>query len=172
MEQGVDIPTLAIELGESRAKVKGLIDVYSFMIDHNESSIDRWSYYEEYLKNRAIKGARKENPTMDGIVVSKIRSGEISRAIDIRDKLAPISRAGGKPLALFLRKEDSFDDASEMTADRSDLYNRLNRFKKAIAPVASSDVSLSDEQKKKCLYETRQIAKILKSLEGKLAQNR
>ena len=172
MEQGVDILTLATELGETRGKVKSLIEVYAFMVEHNETSIDRWSYYEEYLKSRAIGTARKENPSMDDRVVSKIRSGEIPRAVDIRDKLAVIAKAGGRPLNLFLRESDTFEGAFEMTGDRSDLYNRLNRFRTAIAPMVENIDGLADDQRKKCIYETKQISRLLKKLEERLDRTR
>lgn len=172
MNEGVNISTLAVELGETQGKVKNLIDVYNFMVEHNEPSIDRWSYYEEYLKNRAIGRARKENPSMDDLVVAKIRSGEIPRAIDIRAKLAVIAAAGGRPLNSFLRGSETFEDAFEMTGDRSDLYNRLNRFSKAIAPLVENVGSLADDQRKKCLYETRKASRLLKRLEDRLSRTR
>ena len=168
VDHGVPITTIASEMGYSKQKIQHLVSVYAFMIRHNETSIDRWSYYDEYLKNAAIKRARYENPTMDDKVVEKIQNNEIRRAIDIRTNLSVIAKAGGKPLATFLREKDSFDAAFEMTADRSEWYSRFNRFRKAITSAEHDLSSLSDEQRKKCVYEIRKIQQILKNLEKKI----
>src|ERR1019366_1780523 len=55
----VDLETLAAEIGLNTRKVQHLIDTYQFMVDQNETAIDRWSYYDEYLKSQKIKKARK-----------------------------------------------------------------------------------------------------------------
>jgi len=41
------------------------------MVKHKDTDITRWSYYDEYLKSRAIRKAREVNPEMDKIVVKK-----------------------------------------------------------------------------------------------------
>ena len=168
MNQGVELVTVASEMGLSKQKVQHLVNVYAFMLDRNETSIDRWSYYDEYFKSNPIRNARRENSTMDEQVVAKVRSGEIPRAIDIREKLSKIAKAGGKPLAMFLRDDNSFEDAFDLTADRTEWYNRLNRFRKQIANAEQDMNHLSDEQRKKCLYEIRQIQRIVTGLTKKL----
>ncbi len=168
MDHNVPITTIASEMAIPSQRVRRLIDTYDFMVRHNESSIDRWSYYEEYLKNPAIKQARRDNPTMDEVVVRKIRSGEIPRAIEIRDNLSVVAKSGGRALNKFLREENSFEEAVEMTADRSDWYKRINRFKKQLASSEQELRSLSDEQRKKCVYELRQIQRILNGILPKI----
>ena len=164
MDHDVPVNTIASEMAISSRKVQRLIDTYDFMVRHNESSIDRWSYYEEYLKNPAIKHARRENPTMDEVVVRKIRSGEIPRAIEIRDNLSVIAKAGGRALNKFLREEGSFDEAVEMTADRSDWYERISRFKRQLAGSEQELRNLSPEQRRKCAYELKKIRQILDTI--------
>ena len=164
VDQGVPINTIASEMAISPQRVRRLIETYDFMVRYNESSIDRWSYYEEYLKIPAIKRARRDNPTMDAVVVRKIQSGEIPRAIEIRDKLSVIAKAGGKALNKFLREEDSFEEAVEMTADRSDWHARLSRFRKQLANSGQELNNLSPEQRKKCVYELRKIRQILEGI--------
>ena len=168
-EHGVEVATIGAEMGYSKQKIQHLINVYSFMVNHDETDVNRWSYFDEYLKSRDIRRARSENPTMDDKFVEKVRSGEISRAIDVRTHLSVITKAGGKALSMFLREDESFEDAFEMTTDRSEWYNRLSRFRKAIASAEHDLRVLSPDQKKKCLYEIRQIQRIMKSLEGKVA---
>ena len=161
MDHDVPVNTIASEMAISRQKVQRLIDTYDFMVRHDESSIDRWSYYEEYLKNPAIKRARRDNPSMDDVVVRKIRSGEIPRAIEIRDNLSVIAKAGGRALSKFLREEDSFEEAVEMTADRSDWYERISRFRKQLVNSGQELRNLSPEQRRKCAYELRKIRQIV-----------
>lgn len=164
MDHNVPVSVIASEMTIPRQRVQRLIDTYAFMVSHDESSVDRWSYYEEYLKNPAIKRARRDNPTMDAVVVRKIRSGEIPRAIEIRDNLSVIAKAGGRALNKFLREEDSFEEAVEMTADRSDWSERLSRFRKRLANSGQELSNLSPEQRKKCAYELKKIRQILEGI--------
>ena len=161
MDHGVDVATIASEMGLSKQKVQHLVRTYGFMVDHNETTIDRWSFYDEYLKSVAIKKVRHENPSMDACVVEKIRSHEIPRAIDVRNKLGIIAKAGGRPLATFLKQKNSFDRAFEMTADRSEWFERLHRFRKAIGGAQNDLRALSAEQRNKCIYELKQIQRIV-----------
>ena len=168
MGHGIAVATIASEMGLSKQKIQHLINTYTLMVKHNETSTERWSYYDEYLKSAPIKKARQENPGMDECVVAKIRSGEIGRAIDIREKLSVVAKAGGKHLRTFLREDDSFDKAFEMTADRSEWYSRLNRFKKQIGAAEQELRALSAEQRKKCAYELKQIQRIVQTILPKL----
>lgn len=57
MNHGISISDMAKEMGLSTKYVGKLIKVYSFMVDHNDNSIDHWSYYEEYLKSAPVSRA-------------------------------------------------------------------------------------------------------------------
>ena len=161
MDHNVPVNTIASEMAIPSRRVRRLIETYDFMVRHDESSTDRWSYYEEYLKNPAIRRARLDNPSMDDVVVRKIRNGEIPRAVEIRDGLSAIAKAGGRALNKFLRNDDSFEEAVDLTADRSNLYKRFNRFKKQLATSEKELTSLSPEQRKECAFELRQIQRII-----------
>jgi len=50
----VEIAQLAVEVGVSKQKVQHLVDTYKFMQDHDDIDTQRWSYYDEYLKNKKI----------------------------------------------------------------------------------------------------------------------
>ena len=83
----IDSVQLAQEIGLSKRKVEHLINTYQFMLDHHETDTARWSYYDEYLKSRPIRKARLNQSSFDALVVEKVKSGEIARAVDIRDRL-------------------------------------------------------------------------------------
>jgi hypothetical protein len=106
-----DMKVLALEIGLSAKKVNQLVETYAFMLAHNEVDINRWSYYDEYLKSNKIKQARTLYPQLDELIVHKINSAEIERAVDIRDKLQVICSAQGAGLSKFVTGEWNFNKA-------------------------------------------------------------
>ena len=125
--------TMAKEMGLSTRLVNHLISVYSFMVEHGENDVNRWSYYDEYLKPTATKKARVAHRQLDEIVVTKIKSGEVPRAVDVRDKLTRIVKAGGKTLKTFMaeegtvRRQNKWDKRGAFKACNLDA-NRLRQF--------------------------------------------
>ena len=154
---------LANEIGLKLNEVKLLIEVYDFMIKNHAVS-SRWSYYDEYIKSRKIKKARKEFPAMDKIVVKKIKSQEIPKAIDIREGLKKIVEAGGKTLKKFVNEEVDFEVSVERAKSggkTESSFKKLNYFrdwihrnktKKELCELESSEPLL-----KKCVYELKKI---------------
>jgi hypothetical protein len=104
---------LALEIGISEKRVKHLVETYQFMLDHDEDDINRWSYYDEYLKSNKIKRARSEFPALDKLVVKKIRSQEIERAMDLRAEL-PIICNSSNALKKFVAGNLDFSEAHEV----------------------------------------------------------
>jgi len=170
---GLEPARMADEMGLSRRMVTHLIQVYSFMLEHKEEDINRWSYYEEYLKHNSVKKARQTNPKLDEVVVGKIKSGEIARAVDVRDKFTKIAAAGGKVLAAFVSGdrdfEESYDRAIARGADNT-LYKRLNKFRSQVAePEMAEDLlGMSDDHRRKCVFELKKIKQAVDSLLAKL----
>jgi hypothetical protein len=115
-----DIKVLAAEIGISTKLVKHLIDTYQFMIDNDEEDIKRWSYYDEYLKSNKIRKAREQYPKFDKLIVEKIRSEEIERAVDLREQL-PVICSSPKALQKFatgtLDMQEAYDTAAEAGGD-------------------------------------------------------
>lgn len=112
----IDIPTLAREIGISQKQVKHLIDTYQFMVDHNEVDTERWSYYDEYLKSSKIRKVRQQYSSFDSLIVGKIKSREIARAVDVREQL-PVICSSGKSLKKFVNGSLAFEDAYEAALD-------------------------------------------------------
>jgi hypothetical protein len=123
-KQHTDMKALALEIGISLKKVKHLVETYQFMVENNEEDINRWSYYDEYLRSNKIRKAREKFPELDKLVVKKIRSEEIERAMDLREQL-PVICANGRVLNKFVSgKTDfqgAFDSAVESGGDRTHL---------------------------------------------------
>ncbi|MCH7729344.1 MAG: ParB N-terminal domain-containing protein, partial [Planctomycetes bacterium] len=77
---GLDPTEMAKQVGVSTSKVNHLINVYKFMVDHDDNNVSHWSYYDQFLSKRVVKAARSKHPQLDSVVVAKIKSGEIAAA--------------------------------------------------------------------------------------------
>jgi len=110
-----DVPEqeLAAEVGMTIGKVRHAISVYSFMVDHEDRNPEKWSYYDELIKGRRFDAARKLYPNFDKVIAQKIKAGEISRAVDLRDLLPKITKAGGNTLRKFMNGTTGFDEAAD-----------------------------------------------------------
>ena len=167
---GVSAQGMASEMGLPVRSVNHLINTYKFMVEHDETSVSRWSYYDEYLKSSIVRKARRENPELDGIVVGKIKRREIPAAVDVRNKLVKlldVAKVGPEPAKILVSGDKTFDRAFESAQDRgvdNMWLRRLKRFRGELqvrAFLADLD-RMSPEQQDKCLYE---VGKIQQSFE-------
>ncbi len=170
---GFTVAELAAELGLGKKRIKQMIDTYSFMVERGDNQRDRWSYYDEYIKSRRIARAREKLPGLDSLVVSKIQSGEIKRAQDLRDMLPVICSSPGKALDKFVTEKLDFEEAFELAAHRGGThasYRRLEKFRKWLAEpeiqhgLAECPLSV----RKRVEFEVRHLRKVLESFEKKL----
>ena len=166
----VSAQSMASEMGISVRTIRHLINTYKFMLDHNETSITRWSFYDEYLKANVVKRARREIPELDEVVVRKIKRREIPNAVDVRSKLVKlldVSKVGSEPTKILLSGDKTFDRAFESAQDRgvdNMWLRRFKRFRGELQVKAFLDDldRMSPEQQDKCLYE---VGKIHQSIE-------
>jgi len=158
----ISVKQIASEVGLSSKKVGFLIKVYSFMVEHNDTDVDHWSYYLEYLKSSVIAKAREAQPKLDEVVVNKIKSGEISHAADIRDKLKVVAMAKEKILKRFVEGEktlyQSYDSASDQGTNDS-CFKKLHAFRGWIVDKDTEEtiMELHKELKEKCIFELKKI---------------
>ncbi len=160
---GVSIKRITEEVGLGQLEVAHKIKVYSFMVEHNENDINRWSYYDEYLKARAVKKAREAHPELDGVIINKIRSGEINRAADIRDKLKVIVAAKPKTLSQLITGQKNFDECFQSANDQGVNEVCLRKLHSFRSWLVESDTEenigeLKKEFKEKCLFELKKIS--------------
>ena len=166
---GVSAQSMASEMGLAVRTVNHLISTYRFMLDHGETNVNRWSYYDEYLKSNPAKRARQEDPELDEIVVAKIKDGEIETARDVRDKLVKIldvPKAGPQPLRVLKSGDDTFDRAFESARARGVDNMWLNRFKRFRRELQDENLMpdmdhMSPDQRQKCLFELGKIQQAL-----------
>lgn len=170
--QDIDSATLAQEIGLTRAKVEHLVSVYQFMLDHGEVDTARWSYYDEYVKSTKIRKARLAHKGFDDLVVGKIKSGEIARAVDVRDSL-PMICSAPKSLQRFATGKDDFESALDHAvkggADSSP-YKRLARFRQWLARMEVEDAlgKTQGETRKKVEFELDKLASRIQLIRTKL----
>ena len=163
VSHNVPVDQLAREVGETKRKVASMVEVYQFMVDNGQEDKARWSYYDEYLKSRNINKVRSE--VFDKLIVEKIDSKEIPRAVDIREKLNVICKAP-KQLKKFKAGEYDFQEAYEWAVEAghdNTPYSKLSRFRKWLATQDTEDtlVRTGGEARKKIVYELDKLAPIV-----------
>jgi hypothetical protein len=174
---GVNIQDLAKEVPLSVRTISHLISVYQFMVERKERDVGKWSYYDEYLKSNSIKKARKQYPELDDLVVRKIRSGEIPRAVDIRDDLKKVVQAGGNVLHKFATGKKSFRDSVSAAIDKGTVDHGVKHLRKFREWLGGTDVQremlkLEGDSKKEGVYELKKINAVISRLVKKLSPGR
>jgi hypothetical protein len=160
---GLDVISQRVEeIGVSGKKIQHWIRVYSMMVEQKDNEPSRWSYYDEFVKSRYIRHACEAYPELPKVFARKIHTGELDKAVDVRNKVAKIAKAGGQPLRAFVRNERPLDSCYERAVARGAanvLYNQLKRFRVVICdPDTKADVRLmKDSLRKKSAYELRRI---------------
>jgi len=171
---GETVEDLAAELGLGKKRIGQMIAAYEFMVEKKDNARGRWSYYYEYIKSRQITKARGLFPKMDSVVVKMIKSGEIEKAQDLRDKLPVICTSRGKALEKLVSGRIDFDDAydlAEQHGGTNTSFRKLERFRTWLAE-AEVRQGLADSPPavlKRVAFEVRQLRRLLDALEKKLA---
>lgn len=172
------IDELAQKLGISITAAKNYVRVYEYMRKYDDLVPAKWSYYEEFLKNRSIKEEIKTNAALEERVVAQIKQGEIHEAADIR-KLGEIIKTKSKPakraLGKYAEGKVSLNSAYEELKDSgqiNDVLQKLQRFKEYINDT-DLDGKIAEAQpdlKKKLEYEIKGILRRLSKLQNSSAQ--
>lgn len=169
------IDFIAEELGITLSKAKRFVEVYQFMIDHNDVHADKWSYYDELLKNTAITTYLKAVDGLEETIVKQIKNGDIKQAIDIRHKLGGIAKVTGKTAKRIMKEiaEEKTDiyggyEHIEDTGKTGSIYQNLNKFRQKIMEESFKD-KIKNEDIKQIKFELSKIKKtvdeLLKDLE-------
>jgi hypothetical protein len=170
----IPIDQISVESGLSKKKVRHLIKVFKYMVDHNQNDVDKWSYYDEYLKGRDIGKMREEYPELDDAIIKKINIGEISRAADLRDKLKLIAKSNVKNKKKFVCGERDFETAYNSASEQGfgyDCFKKLNTFRLYICDLDTEKALVEQVEniQKKCLFEIKKIHHRLDKLHKRLS---
>ena len=172
-----DVPTVAAELGMKTAEAQLHIKIFEFMNEHGERNPQRWSYYEEYIKSTKIKKVRDAYPDFDNLIVGQIKKGDISRAVDVRDKLPVICEASPRILKRFIEGATTLDDAYERAVHAGGENAEYKRLKKLRTWLADKDTEddlkeISPNVLEKIVYELKKIEQCAAHLRQRLSQNK
>ena len=166
---GVEVEALHKEISLSVARIKHIIAVYQFMIDTGDRQPNRWSYYDELLRPRRFSKAVEKHPEFIDVVVEKIKTGDIERAVDIRDRLPLIVNAGGNTLRRFMQGKLTFELAVADAKERGVgdyAAKKIREFRMWIAEdEVEREIGNTPEEKKNALrYELKQIERRIGTL--------
>jgi hypothetical protein len=161
------------ELGLALRDVKSLIATYEFMVENDDTDISRWSYYYEMLKSRKIAGLCRKHADLQPALIAKIKSGEINKAVDIRDGVAKLVTARDAVVRDFISGDATLDEALkrlDRTGGSDESYLRLRRFRTWL--VESETEAKFDAKKesarKKIIYELNQIKRHVERIRSSL----
>lgn len=163
---------LAKSVGLTEGKVNTLIAVYEFMLEHDDLRPDRWSYYEEYLKNRGIKKYRETSDKLDEQFVKQVKQGTIKQAVDVRDKLGKLAKATDKTAKKIMQSYISGDtdvydayDKYQSTGKISDGYQRIKKFRELVVDTSFvKAVKIESTHNKDVAFELKKIYKAIEKL--------
>lgn len=169
---GIPPNEIAREFNLTTNAVNKLVRTYDFMKKANDSDVNRWSYYEEFLKIKNIKQLRNEYPQLDEVFVEKVQSGEIPKAADVRDKLKVILTAKQKTISRFLSGEKNFHqsyEAAEEQGHTDTCFKKLHSFRSWVVETDTEDElgRLPKDLRDKCLFEVKLIQKRSEKLMAK-----
>lgn len=170
---GIDEKQLHHEVGLTPAKIRHLIHVYDFMLEVDDRNPERWSYYDELLKGRRFNHTRELYPGFDKKIADLIQNEEIERAIDVRDGLPKIVKAGGNTLKKFMSGAMPFHDAlkdAHLRGTGNYYSKKFSEFRKWLADdhIDAEVIGIPIEEKKALAYELSKIESRIKQIAKKV----
>lgn len=149
---GMTVKELSESTGLKSTAVQKMVSVYEFMIKNDDQESKHWSYYEQYLSNRAIKKARETNEKLDEKIVVDIKAGKITDAKkEIREQLGAICKSSSSTQLISDYVENNrslqscFDSVDQDDADARRVLNQFRSkcmeadFRSAIIYSTGSD---------------------------------
>ena len=165
---------IAKELGITKSQATNYIKVFEYMKSKNDLTPERWSYYEEFLKNKKIKNAIKANPQLEQKVVTQIQCGKIENAADIR-KIGEITSAetksGKKIREQYLNDEIDMYEAFRELQDSGALdrvFKEVTQFRDLITDQSFKDKILESPKKKDIMFCIKKIMQSLKNIQSEI----
>ena len=127
-KKGQDIEKIRKEMNVGPQIAKRFIRTYEFMVNNGEDKPSRWSYYDEYLKNRKIREKRESDNRLDEVIMEHISKKKFT-AQELRDKL-PIICANERAYKKFASGKMDLNTTYDTLVDEGKTDDILQRFKK------------------------------------------
>ncbi len=159
----IPVEDIAKELGITTGNAKNYIEVFEYMLKVNDLNQDRWSYYEEFLKNSAIKKEVENDPAFGEAVVKQIKEGKIVAAADVRKigKLAKAKTKNGKKVFQQYKegKKDLYTAFSEVdeSGDFDKIFQKVSDFKDAVIDESFMKKLKESPKKNDILFQLKKI---------------
>ncbi len=155
-------------MGINSGMIKHWIDVYSLMVQENDTQPKKWSYYDELLKSNIIKGAVKKEPKLMPLIISQIKNGNIGKADDVRKKVVAVAKSGGKVVRKFVKNKNldqAYESAVAGGAENA-LIGQLRKFRDVISrsDARSNVKGMNKEAMEECHFQLKKIKKKIKCL--------
>jgi len=170
-ESKKSINELKSEFGLAPPTVKNHIATYEFMLEHNITDQNQWSYYLSYKTNKKISNLKELEPDLDNIIIEKIQSGEIRRAEMIRDDLPTVANAPKKIIKDWLNGGINFDDALAIAktygVDKK-FYKILKDFNDFLTKNKKEFCSVTGKEKDQVIWNLGKIKLNIESINKRL----
>jgi hypothetical protein len=175
-DQKVSPAILGAEAGITASRVEQTIEAYQLMIDQADTTRERWSYYDEFVKSRKIAKACGKHTGLKERILGMVKEGEFDRALDFRDKIPVICDGPSKVLAKFAAGKLDFDDAHEAAKDAGGdnaPYQKLHKFRLWLAEQDVQDgLKASDGPlREKVDFELKKLNGLVSTLLKKVSQS-
>lgn len=169
------IDSISSELGITKNSAQYSIDVYEYMINNNDTNPEKWSFYDELLKNKNIKEALDNVDGLQETINKDIKENKIVRALDIREKLGGIAKVKDKDSRKILRKVADGDadiyDGYQILNDEGKTGNIYYQIKKFRIKITENDFEtrmLNEQNDSNIRFELKKIKKTTEQLLKKL----
>ncbi|MCZ6803633.1 MAG: ParB N-terminal domain-containing protein [Proteobacteria bacterium] len=162
-KEGKEVEEIRKNLNIGPQIAKRFINTYKFMVENGEDKPNRWSYYDEYLKNRLIAKKRKSDNRFDEVMIEQIRKNKFT-AQELRDKL-PLICENEKAYEKFVSGKMDLTTAYEKLENDGKTENISQKFKKMHEYVNTLDKeTLENLNQKTGKYINFKMVKIITKL--------
>jgi hypothetical protein len=148
------------------------------MIEKDDNHPNKWSYYEEILKNRGIRKAFDEIPGLEEKIISDVKENKIRMAIDVR-KLGDISKVNDKLSKKILKDiaigEEDIYSGFEIIASSGKMDNNfqlLTNFRKKISDENFASKVINDENLGNIEFELKKIERIVSTILSRIEREK
>lgn len=159
----IPVEDIAKELGIAKGVAQSYIRVFEYMLKVGDVNQDRWSYYEEFLKNGSIQKEVAEDPQFEEQIVKQIKSGEIVAAADVR-KIGKIAKSKTKKAKKVLQqykdgKKDLYSAFSELDecGDFDKVLQKVSDFRDLIIDEGFVDKMDKSQKKADIIFQLKKI---------------
>lgn len=135
-------------ISQTEKFVRDHIEAYDIMVKNNVYTLEKFSYFLEFVKNKHLKEIVTKEPKIKSEIIEAIIDGRFRRGEEIRD--LPKVLKDKKAKKEFLQEKVNFNEALETTKNRHPEHEDtfFNQVKKITALITSCNIEKLEEIKK------------------------